>query len=473
MREKILLVDDEESILLSLKTLFLEEGYEVYTSASAQEALDLLFGKAKQRVVPDLILLDVCLPDLNGLQLFEEIKQKSKDLKVIFITAYGNVSQAVEAMRRGAVDYLLKPFSIDEVSMRVSKALEKKNLEKRLDFFKERTHCDLEAKYVQGPNPIMKKIYEDLEVLAKSNSTTLFIFGETGTGKEIIAQRLHELSERREYPFVEVNAAALTADLLESELFGHEVGSFTGATKTKKGLFEVADRGSLFLDEIGDMDLAMQAKILRVLQERKIRRVGGTDFIDVDIRLITATNCDLEKGVEKGEFREDLFYRLNVVPIRLPALRDRVDDIESFVWHFIKVFNKEFGRQIIEVTPEALEALQNYSWPGNVRELRNVIERTVLLECKENTLRLEHLGFLVGKRERISETSEGFGVLPQSVANKIGKNIPLEIIERNHIEGVLLANRGNKNQAAQILGIDRTTLYNKLKKYAIQVRKNL
>ncbi|MFT4551664.1 MAG: DNA-binding NtrC family response regulator [Chlamydiales bacterium] len=466
MKTKVLIIDDEISILASLSVLFTGVGYEVFQADSASAALGLLKDRKGLCHNPELILLDVHLPDSNGLILFEEIKKISNDSRVIFMTAFGNVPQAVEAIRKGASDYVLKPFSVDELLFRVSKVLESKSLKEQVNFLSEKSRHDLESKYVFGPNKAMAKIYESLDIIAKSASTTVFIYGETGTGKEIIAQRIHELSERRKKPFVEVNATALTAELLESELFGHEAGSFTGATQTKKGLFEFASGGTLFLDEIGDMDLTMQAKILRALQERKIRRVGGTDFIEVDIRLITATNKNLEEAVSEGTFREDLYYRLNVVPINLPPLRERKDDIESFVRHFIAVFNKEFGRHVQDIAPDALKDLCNYPWPGNVRELRNVIERTLLLECHEGLLKVEHLRFLLG--EMISQRISAKPGLPISVSNKIGENFPLESIEREHIEGVLKANSGNKNQAAQILGIDRTTLYNKLKKYSVK-----
>lgn len=464
MKTKVLIIDDEKSILASLSALFTGEGYEVFQADSAASARELLKDRKGPCRNPELILLDVHLPDCNGLELFEEIKKISKDSRVIFMTAYGNVPQAVEAISNGAADYVLKPFSVDELLFRVSKVLESKSLKEQVNFLSEKSRNELESKYVFGPNKTMAKIYENLEIISQSGSTTVFIYGETGTGKEIIAQRIHELSERRKKPFVEVNATALTAELLESELFGHEAGSFTGAAQTKKGLFEVATGGTLFLDEIGDMDLTMQAKILRALQERKIRRVGGTDFIEVDIRLITATNKNLEEAVKEGTFREDLYYRLNVVPINLPPLRERKDDIESFVRHFIGVFNREFGRNVEDISPDALKDLCNYPWPGNVRELRNVIERTLLLECHEAVLKVEHLCFLLG--ERNVQATGGKPSLPTAVINKIGENFPLENIEREHIEGVLKANSGNKNQAAQILGIDRTTLYNKLKKYA-------
>lgn len=462
MKQKLLIVDDEKSILQSLDAVFSAEGFAVQTASSVSEALKFLGSKKREGVQADLLLLDVKLPDGSGLKLFEEIKKFQKDAKVIFMTAFGNVEQAVEAMLQGACDYVLKPFSVDELLLRVRRVLQSEDLKRQVQFMSAKAQQDLDSKYVRGPNSQMAKVYENLKVVATSPSTTVFVTGETGTGKEIMAQLIHDLSDRRNKPFVEVNATALTADLLESELFGHEAGSFTGATKTKKGLFEVATGGTLFLDEIGDMDLSMQAKILRALQERKIRRVGGTSFISVDLRLVTATNRNLEKAVADGEFREDLYYRLNVVPIYLPPLRKRKDDIASFVRHFLSVFSKEFGKSVTEVSPQALHTLEQYPWPGNVRELRNVVERAVLLECQGPILELEHLSFL-NKSQSLASAE---GSLGEKIREKVGQNIPLEMIEREHIEGVLRSNNGNKNQAAQILGIDRTTLYNKLKKYS-------
>ncbi len=451
MKAKVLIVDDDPTITTSLRALLESENYVVFDAATGGDALAALKGKARE---PDIILLDVQLPDFSGIDLIEKMVLLSADSQILMITAHGSVPQSVEAMRRGAVDYILKPFSIDELLLRLKRAREGKKLKVRVDYLSSKVRSSFEEKFVCGPNIVMQKIYQGLEKIAQSKSSTVLIRGETGAGKEHIAHRVHELSCRRDAPFVEINATALTAELLESELFGHEAGSFTGALKAKKGLFEIADGGTLFLDEIGDMDLAMQAKILRALQERKIRRVGGVEYISVDIRLITATNCDLEKAVKEGEFREDLYYRLNVVPIQLPPLRARADDLQSLVMHFIKKFSAEFGKQIDGVADDVLLAFKQYRWPGNIRELSNIIERALLLECEsEGCLELKHLSFFNG----------GATV---ATSSNIGQNIPLEIVEREHIEGVLKANNGNKHQAAQILKIDRTTLYNKLKKYS-------
>lgn len=464
LKPKILIVDDEQTICFSLRTLFENKGYETFEASDATTALAMLKGKKKKPLNPDVVLLDVQLPDINGLQVLQEIRDINPEINVIIITGFGSIPQSVEAMQKGAVDYVLKPFNIEELILRVSKALESRDLRQEVTYLKKEVKEQWDNKFIIGPNPTMAAIFENLEKIATSPSTTVFIHGETGTGKEVIASRIHFMSHRASSRFVAINATALTADLLESELFGHESGAFTGAVATKKGLFEVADGGTLFLDEIGDMDLGMQAKILRALQERSIRRVGGTENIPVDIRLITATNKNLEESVKEGTFREDLYYRLNVVPIYLPALRHRTDDIEALASNFIQEFNREFGRHVKGMSPDALDALQKYQWPGNVRELRNLIERSMLLDEPGEVLEAAHLKFSVGG----TVPSKGEGPAAAGGAPGIvGQSVPLETVERQHIEGVLSLTKGNKNQAAQILGIDRTTLYNKLKKYQI------
>jgi two-component system, NtrC family, response regulator AtoC len=453
--EHILVVDDVDELRTSLKNVLTKLEYNVSEASDAAHVMALLKESSRGKFVPDLILLDVRLPDVKGLEFLEQLKDLLPEVPIIVMTGYGTVSQSVEAMRKGASDYVLKPFNVDELILRIQKTLETVRLRDHVGYLAEQV--EVERACVWGANEMMKKVRQRLEMVAKSPSTTVMICGETGTGKEVIARAVHHLSERRESPFVAINATALSTELLESELFGHEEGAFTGAIKSKKGLFEVATKGTLFLDEIGDMPTGMQAKLLRALEERSIRRVGGTTTIDVDIRLIVATNKDLEEKVKSGDFREDLFYRLNVVPIKLPSLRERKDDIESLAVHFINVFNAQFRRQVTKIAPRALQAMLTYSWPGNIRELRNMIERAMLLECDSGILKRDHLMF--------------DGVVSRKTAGKkkirIGEALPLEVIEREHIEGVLQAFGGNKNQAAHTLGIDRTTLYNKIRKYEI------
>lgn len=464
MSRKILVVDDDETICFTLRSIFKSQGYEVQEARSGEQALEFFKGKKGKTYRPEVALVDVRLPDMDGLQVMESIKDFSPETCVLIITGYGTVKHSVDAMQRGASDYVLKPFNVDEITLRVNRALKSRKLSEQAEFLgRQSGGGDWDSKYSVGPNARMQKLYQTINRVAKSGTTTVFIHGETGTGKEVIARRVHLLSDRANKPFVAINATALTPELLESELFGHEEGSFTGATRAKKGLFEVADGGTLFLDEIGDMDLLMQAKVLRAIQERAIRRVGGTEDIPVDLRFITATNKDLEKAVAAGEFREDLYYRLMVVPVELPPLRERKDDIESLVRHFVKMFNTQFGGKIADIEPAAFEALRDYAWPGNVRELRNLLERTILLECDGPVLKLEHLQ---AADKRLSSGPRP----PLNLGNGekdelIGQRVSLEVVEREHIEKVLNSTDGNKNKAAQILGIDRTTLYNKLKKY--------
>ncbi len=474
MKSKLLIVDDDENICYLLKTIFQSGGFDIAEANTGKAGLELLQGKKNKGFSPHLVLLDVHLPDMSGIEVLDGIKRSFPDLPVILMTGFGSVEQAVEAMRKGAYDYILKPLNMDEIQLRVQKALDLSKLKDQVHFLSEQVNAANAQDYIVGSSPKMKKVYETISIIAQSQSTTVLIRGESGTGKEVVARQIHVLSERKNKPFVEINATALPEELLESELFGHEAGAFSGATKTKKGLFEVADGGSLFLDEIGDMNLHLQAKILRALQEKKIRRVGAVDHIEVDIRLITATNKNLEEAVKMGLFREDLYYRLNVVPIELPPLRERKEDIEEFVKFFISKFNVEFRKNVQTIDKEALEALCNYSWPGNIRELKNIMERTMLLECKGNALQLQHLQSmsLFSKEKSVkaeSCTSSLDNSLPQKEHShtEIGGSVTLEKIERDHIEGVLKYAQGNKNQAAQILGIDRTTLYNKLRKYQL------
>ncbi|MBB65268.1 MAG: hypothetical protein CMO81_09415 [Waddliaceae bacterium] len=468
MSLQILIVDDEESIRDSLSKLLNKQGYKVQAVEDARSAL-ALFKSKSQSVKPGLVLLDVRLPDMDGIEALQEIKALSPDTVVIIMTGFGSVGQSVEAMHLGAADYILKPFNVDELTLRIQKATETRDLREQVGFLNKQVYGDWEAKYILGDNPVMQQVWDKVQIVARSNSSTVFIEGETGTGKEVIARRIHGLSDRANKPFVEVNATALTAELLESELFGHEAGSFTGAVKDKKGLFEVANGGTLFLDEIGDMSLELQAKVLRAIEERSIRRVGSTTQIPVDIRLITATHRDLMKRVEAGKFREDLYYRLNVVPIQLPPLRQRPEDIEALVYHFIKLFNEEFRREVSEVDPEAMEALRVYPWPGNIRELRNLLERTVLLECKGKILMKSHLQF--SRKDLMAPDTYQRHYKRRAGDNppEVGASISLEELEKGHIREILRGTGGNKNQAAQILGIDRTTLYNKLKKYEIRI----
>lgn len=390
MTRQLLIVDDEENILFGLKKLFEGKGYEVLAAPDAMTALHWLKSKRGQRIEPDAMLLDVQLPDALGLDVLTEVKKLRPQMPVLMITGHGNVPEAVSALQAGASDYILKPFHIDEIYSRLQRAI----ANKRLVQVPAAAQEVVQEQWAMGPNPAMHALLDRLGKVAGSPATTVLIYGETGTGKELVARRLHTLSHRAARPFVEINAAALTKELLESELFGHEAGSFTGATKQKRGLFEAAHGGTLFLDEVGDMELGIQAKLLRALQERTIRRVGGLEQIDIDVRFIAATNKDLATEVKAGRFREDLFYRLNVVSLRVPALRERFDDLEPIVMHWLQRLNLELGRSVTRISPEALAWMKGHAWPGNIRELRNCLERALLLECSGESLEQEHLQFL-------------------------------------------------------------------------------
>lgn len=401
-KRHLLIVDDEEAILFSLKRLMEGHGYQVSCATDGASAIQIL--KSKKRAAPpvDAMILDVRLPDCLGTDLLKEAKQLRSDLVILMITGHGNVPEAVSSLQAGASDYLLKPFSVDEIVLRLQRAFQ--GNAGSSPYLAGPAKSPEESSWAVGPNSGMKELLKQVDRAAKSPATTVLVYGETGTGKELVARRLHAMSARAAKPFVEINAAALSRELLESELFGHEAGAFTGATKTKKGLFEAGHGGTLFLDEIGDMELSIQAKLLRALQERKVRRVGALDHIDVDVRFIAATNKDLSLEVKEGRFREDLFYRLNVVTLKIPPLRERLDDLDVLVEHWMQKLSLELGLEKKRVDPRALDRLKEHPWPGNIRELRNCLERVLLLECSGDRIGAEHLGFLLPERVRDSHS---------------------------------------------------------------------
>ena len=378
MASRILVVDDEKSIQDFLRLLLEEGGYEVTTASSMEQGRKTFFEDSF-----DLVLCDIIMPDGNGLDLLREMKTHNIRSSVIMMTAYTSTKSAIEAMKRGAYDYISKPFDVEELKVVIEKALEKTELVDENVYLRR----ELEQKYqfsnIIGRSRPMKEIFALIERVAKTSSTVL-LEGESGTGKELIARAIHYQSPRSSHRFLSVNCGALPENLLESELFGHERGSFTGAVRQKKGLFREAHQGSLFLDEIGEMSLAMQVKLLRALQEKKVRRVGGHQEEPVDTRIIAATNQDLQEKIENNDFREDLYYRINVIPIRLPPLRERREDIPLLVDYFIKKTSKEMGIEPKRISVEAMRVLEGYFWPGNVRELENVIERALALSTGEN-----------------------------------------------------------------------------------------
>jgi len=441
----VLIVDDEEGIRESLSGIFEDEGYNVLTSSSGEEALTIL-----KEQNPELILLDVWLPGIDGVQTLKDIKNMKPDLPVIMISGHGNIELAVKATKMGAYDFLEKPLSLERVLLAAKRALERRTLEIENKTLKH----DLIKKWrLTGNSQKMNQLIEQIDMAAQSNSRVL-ILGESGSGKELVAHILHVKSNRVDKSFVEMNCAAIPQELIESELFGHEKGSFTGAFERKKGKFELADQGTLFLDEVGDMSLSTQSKVLRVIETQEFQRVGGNKNIKVDVRIITATNKDLGEEVRKGNFREDLFYRLNVIPILVPPLRHRKDDIPALIEYFLKYFAAEYGQKPKKITSEALKLLEAYDWPGNIRELRNVIERVVIMTPSDT---VTPKNIVIGESARSDYFT--FGTLREA----------RDSFEKDFITKKLEENNWNISRTAELLNIERSNLHKKIKAYNIKI----
>jgi two-component system, NtrC family, response regulator PilR len=455
VKKKILIVDDEPSMRELLGIMLRKEGFDVVVAESrATAAAVLATGPA------DMVITDVKLPDGDGIEILRHVKAASPETVVIVMTAFGSTQTAVAALKLGAHDYLTKPFDIEELKIVVRGALEKRQLEEENLLLKAefRTRHGLDR--IIGVSPAMAAVFTMVRSVAPTNSTVL-ITGESGTGKELVAKGIHALSPRKDAPFVSVNCGALTESLLESELFGHVKGAFTDAHQNKKGLFESAHRGTLFLDEVGETSPAMQVKLLRALQDRTIRRVGGNDEIEVDVRVVAATNRPLEDMVRERRFREDLFYRLNVIPVRIPSLRERREDIPLLAEHFLAQFSKEMGKRVAKISSEAMERLLRYSWPGNVRELENVIERAVALETTPSVL-----------VERLPEPLRGEKALaPASLSLQLGSGFSLDdhllSIERDLLREALTSAAGERGQAARLLGVSPRSLRYLLAKHRV------
>ena len=445
MEPVVLIVDDEEGIRESLSGILEDEGYRVVSAGTGEDALRMI-----QEQTPDLVILDVWLPKMDGIQALQEIKSLKRDIPVIMISGHGNIEVAVKATRMGAYDFLEKPLSLERVLLSSRRALERSALERENRELRE----NLTRKWqFIGESPSMKDLRGQIEMAAQSNSRVL-ITGESGSGKELVAKLLHGMGSRADKPFVEVNCAAMPHELIESELFGHERGSFTGAFEKKKGKFELADKGTLFLDEIGDMSLQTQAKVLRVLETQEFQRVGGSANIKVDVRIISATNKDLEEEVKKGNFREDLFFRLNVIPISVPPLRERREDIPLLVEYFVQSIAEDYGQPLKKITPDAMKSLEEHSWPGNIRELRNLIERLVIMT--PSTVITAKDFALTGR----NEGSDYFTCRTLKEAR--------ESFERDFIARKLEENNWNISKTAEILDIERSNLHRKIKTYNIQ-----
>jgi two-component system nitrogen regulation response regulator NtrX len=443
----VLIIDDEEGIRESLSGIFEDEGYAVFTASSGEEALKMLRDQS-----PDLIMLDVWLPGIDGVQTLKEIRNMKPDLPVIMISGHGNIELAVKATKTGAYDFLEKPLSLERVILAAKRALERRNLEMENKALKR----DLTREWrLIGDSGKMKQLREQIEMAAKSNSRVL-ILGESGSGKELVAHILHQNSHRTEKPFIEMNCAAIPQELIESELFGHEKGSFTGAFERKKGKFELADEGTLFLDEVGDMSLKTQAKVLRSLDEQRFEPVGASESIQVDVRVVASTNKNLEEEIERGNFREDLFYRLNVIPFHVPPLRERIEDVRLLAAYFLNEFTTAYGRKPKELTAEALRALEEYPWPGNVRELRNLMERIVIMNPQVR-IDARHIPLDRARRAVFDRPMDRFGSL-QEVR---------EAAERDYILKKLEEAKGNVTRTAELLGLERSHLYRKMKALGI------
>jgi two-component system response regulator AtoC/two-component system nitrogen regulation response regulator NtrX len=458
MVPEILLVDDESSVLYTLEAILKPEGYKIGKASSAEEALQRFKSEHY-----DLVITDLTMPGNSGLQLLDQLIEIKEDTLVILITAYGSETIAVDAMKRGAYDYLPKPFANDDLKITVRRACEKLELRKENRLLKKRLHERTGLASIIGASEEMQNVYDLIERVGPADVTVL-ITGESGTGKELVANALHSLSPRKNNPFVRVNCAALPENLIESELFGYERGAFSGANSRKLGKFEVAHSGTIFLDEIGEMSQATQTKILRILQEKEFERLGGNRTIAVDTRVITATNRDLQKSLENNTFREDLYYRLNVINIHLPPLRERLSDIPLLVESFARKFCEKFSRKYQPFSEPFMGRLMQYSWPGNIRELQNLIERVIILE-DESLFQNESSKFQLRSRlENDQFIKEGL----LAMKYKEAKEVLLNSFEKQYFNDLIEKADGNMSEAARIAGMHRKNLYLKLKELDIK-----
>ncbi len=447
---KIMVIDDEKNIRDALGGVLTDDGYSVVSSPSAEEGLLALPVER-----PDVVLLDIWLPGMDGIKALGKIKAMDPDVQVIMISGHASIETAVEATKLGAYDFIEKPVSLDKVILTVEHAIAHRRLSSEVRELREKA---LEKYDIIGASEVMKALKKDIQRAAPSNSWVL-ITGENGTGKEFVARNIHLLSSRSARPFVEVNCAAIPEELIESELFGHEKGAFTGALSKKKGKFDMADHGTIFLDEIGDMSLKTQAKILRILQEQSFERVGGTELIKVDVRVIAATNKDLKEEIKKGNFREDLYYRLNVIPFVVPPLRRRPEDIRLLAEHFLIEASRKSGVETIKADNEVMRRLSEYAWPGNVRELKNLVERLVIMSPGPSITINDLPSYISGQK-----TTDGqAGLFARSLLRDARATFEKEFIVRK-----LRANNGNIAKTAEAIGIERSHLYRKIKSYGIE-----
>jgi DNA-binding NtrC family response regulator len=467
---KILVIDDEKAVQYFLDKTLQKKGYEVLLAGTGEEGVKLYEAER-----PELVLLDLKLPDLDGLAVLKRLKTIDGDVLSIIITAHGEIPSAVTAMRMGAYDYITKPFEMEVLGLSIEKALEKQSLRREVEELRKKERERLRVNYVVGPSGTMAEIYSLVDKVAASDESSVLIWGQSGTGKELVARAVHMRSRRGAKPFVSLSCAALPEHLIESELFGYEPGAFTDAKKRKEGLFELANEGTLFLDEIGDMQLATQAKLLRTLETKTFMRLGGTKEITVNVRILTATNKDLASEVQKSTFREDLFYRLNVVSIQLPPLRERREDIIPLAKAFLEEFDRTMNKKVASISPEAEAALLAYSWPGNVRELRNVIERALILGSGD-VLEVDHLvgsvrfpvPLAVAPQAPPIPTLEAVAGGPEGFSLEKMK----EEWEREVIRRTLEMTKGNQVKAANYLQLSRDVLRYRMKQYGLLQEKN-
>ncbi len=452
MNETILVVDDEESICQSLKGVLSDEGYEVLTVQSGEACLEII-----EEELPSLVLLDIWLPGMDGIETLKRIKSRHPQIQIIMISGHGTVESAVKTTKLGAFDFIEKPLSIDKTILAVNHALDIVRLEEENRLLK-----NGHGHEIDGESKAIVELKEMIHIIAPTNAWIL-IMGENGTGKELVARSIHRQSRRVTKPFIEVNCAAIPEDLIESELFGHERGAFTGATEKKRGKFDLANKGTIFLDEVADMSLKAQAKILRILQEKKFERVGGTRIIDTDVRVLAATNKDLEYEMEEGRFRQDLFYRLNVIPLEVPPLRDRIEDLPLLARRFVREFSGKESKNEKLITEDAMAVLMEHSWPGNVRELKNIMERLVITSPSD-VINAYDIPPLSKENQRFAVSSGG-SEPPDSLKGA------REDFEKEYLAKKLAENKWNIKKTAETIGLERSNLHKKIKAYGLEETK--
>jgi two-component system nitrogen regulation response regulator NtrX len=457
MAETILVVDDEESIRSSLAGILEDEGYRTVIAVDGVDALAVA-----QRELPELVLLDIWMPRMDGMETLQKLKELCPELTVVMMSGHGTIETAVKSTKMGAYDFIEKPLSLEKVIVTVKNAL---GMNRLRDENSSLRGLVLKNHEMIGTSPLMLELRKQIRLVAPTNAGVL-ITGENGTGKELVARSIHYYSNRSEKPFIEINCAAIPEELIESELFGHERGAFTGAVAQKKGKFDLADGGTIFLDEIGDMSLKTQAKVLRILQERKFERVGGTRTVEVDVRVVAATNKILEEEIRVGAFREDLYYRLNVVPFKVPPLRERQEDIPHLIDHFLDTFCQREGRESKLLVPEAIDLMKRYDWPGNVRELKNVIERLVIMTPGRTITANQLPDYII-----TTEFARGIVGKPENIREMGSLRMAREEFEKEFIIQKLEENDWNISKTAEAIELERSNLHRKIKSYGIDMRK--